>query len=56
MEFSKGSRAALGYFTDATLRKAFNQWLGWASERQQYGAQLHLAVQVSHASPCKMRI
>ena len=48
VEFSKGSRVALGYFTDAALRKAFNQWLAWACEQQQYSSQLHLAMQVSH--------
>ena len=53
MGYSKGSRLALGYFTDATLRKAFNQWLGWASERQQYGAHLHLALQVRLPSSSK---
>lgn len=45
MQYSKGSRVALGYFTDLTLRKAFNQWLAWASDQQQYSSQLHLAMQ-----------
>ena len=45
VEYSKGSRVALGYFTDLTLRKAFNQWLAWACHQQHYSTQLHLAMQ-----------
>lgn len=39
---------ALSFFSNITLRKAFNQWLTWAQERQEYGTKLHLAVQVTN--------
>ena len=46
VEENKGARVALSFFSNITLRKAFNQWLVWAQERQEYGTKLHLAVQV----------
>ena len=47
MEENKGARVALSFFANITVRKAFNQWLVWAQERQEYGTKLHLAVQVT---------
>ena len=47
MQENQAARAALSFFTNITLRNGFNQWLIWAQERQEYGAKLHLAVQVS---------
>ncbi len=35
------------------MRKAFNQWLAWAQERQEYGTKLHLAVQVLLLTTCR---
>ena len=51
IEENKAARVALSFFANIATRKAFNQWLTWAQERQEYGAKLHLAVQVglSHA-------
>ena len=49
VEENKAARAALSYFSSITLRKAFNQWLDWAQQRQDYGSKLHLAVQVGPA-------
>lgn len=46
VEENKGARVALSFFSNITLRKAFNQWLVWAQQRQEYGTKLHLAVQV----------
>lgn len=43
---------ALSFFSNITLRKAFNQWLTWAQERQEYGTKLHLAVQVTNPFFC----
>ena len=52
MEENKGARVALSFFSNITLRKAFNQWLVWAQQRQEYGTKLHLAVQVPPLSAC----
>lgn len=46
VEENKRARVALSFLTNITLRKAFNQWLVWARERQEYGTKLHLAVHV----------
>ena len=52
VEENKAARAALSFFSDITLRKAFNQWLAWAQERQEYGTKLQLAVQVLLLTTC----
>lgn len=52
VEEIKGARVALSFFSNITLRKAFNQWLVWAQQRQEYGTKLHLAVQVPPLCLC----
>ena len=52
MEEAKAARVALSFFSNITLRKAFNQWLVWAQERQEYGVQLQQAVQVTLLDAC----
>ena len=54
MEENKGARVALSFFSNLTLRKAFNQWLVWAQQRQEYATKLHLAVQVPPLSACAL--
>lgn len=50
VEDNKAARVALSFFGNITLRKAFNQWLAWAQEQQEYSTKLHLAVQVLHST------
>ena len=47
VEENKAARVALSFFAGIATRKAFNQWLAWAQERQEFGAKMHLAVQAS---------
>lgn len=52
VEEAQAARVALSFFSNITLRKAFNQWLVWAQERQEYGVQLQQAVQVTLLDAC----
>ena len=56
VEENKAARVALSFFSDITLRKAFNQWLAWAQERQEYGTKLQLAVQVLLLTTCRRAV
>ena len=42
----KTTRVAVSFLHNMTARKAFNQWLQWAQQRQEYEDKLQLAVQV----------
>jgi len=56
VEENKAARVALSFFSNITLRKAFNQWLAWAQERQEYGTKLQLAVQVLLLATCRCAV